>query len=138
MEEQNSNTDIAQRIDRWLNIACLYKTRAKATRACEERRVKINGQVAKPAKMIKPGDEITIKSAKGKFITLKVLGISLRNVSHKDARTLYEHEPLELSQEAQELISLYNQSVKIDKKYKGRPTKKIRRQLMKFKKGGKE
>ncbi len=127
-----------QRIDKWLNISCLFKTRAKATKACDERRIKINGEVAKPAKTVKPGDELTIKNSGGKFTNYKVLAISHKNLSAKDAKHLYEKEEIELSDEAKELMELFSGSVKRQKpKYKGRPTKKERRKLDKFRnKGG--
>ena len=127
----------SQRIDKWLNITCLYKTRAKATKACEERRIKINNDVAKPAKVVTAGDEVTIKQPAGKFVNLKVLAISHKSLSAKEAKFLYEVEEIELSEEAKELMALYSQSVKIEKpKYKGRPTKKERRSIEKLKGGG--
>lgn len=128
------DTKGSQRIDKWLNISCLFKTRAKATKACDERRIKINNQVAKPSKMVAAGDRVTIRKAGGKFINLTVLAVSHKNVAAKDARKLYEIEELQLSEEAKELIAIYSQSVKIEKpKYKGRPTKKERRKIDKMK-----
>ena len=127
----------SQRIDKWLNISCLFKTRAKATKACEERRIKVNGVVAKSSKLIKAGDEITIKKQGGKFVNLKVVAISHRNVSAKDAKSLYEMEEMQLSEEARELMAIYAQSIKFERpKYKGRPTKKERRKLEKLKRQG--
>lgn len=124
----------SQRIDKWLNISCLFKTRAKAAKACVERRIKINGEVAKPAKTIEKGDRITIKSRGGKFSNLIVLGIAHKNISSKEAQKLYEKEEFELSEEAKELVRLYKDSNKRQKrKYKGRPTKKERRKLEKIK-----
>ncbi len=124
----------SQRIDKWLNISCLFKTRAKATKACDERRIKINGDVAKPSKLVKAGDEVTIKRPDGKFVNLKVLALSHRNLSAKDAKNLYEMQELQLSEEARELMAIYARSVKIERpKYKGRPTKKERRKLERLK-----
>ena len=135
--EQFGDTKGSQRIDKWLNISCLFKTRAKATKACEDRRVKVNNQVAKPSKMVTAGDEVTIKQPAGKFVNYKILAVSYKNVSAKDARLLYEKEELQLTEEAKELIKLFSPAVKIEKpKYKGRPTKKERRKLDKFKRGG--
>jgi len=128
------DTKGSQRIDKWLNISCLFKTRAKATKACDERRIKINNLVAKPAKLVTTGDKVTIRKAGGKFINLTVLAVSHKNVSAKDAKKFYEIEELQLSDEAKELMAIYAQSVKIEKpKYKGRPTKKERRNLDKVK-----
>lgn len=134
---QIGDTTGSQRIDKWLNISCLFKTRSKATKACEERRIKINGDVAKPAHLVKAGDELTIRTPGGKFINMIVLAVSHKNVSAKDAKMLYKVEELELSDEAKELMELFDQAVIYHKpKYKGRPTKKERRQLDKFKQEG--
>lgn len=131
----DNETEILQRIDRWLNYSCLFKTRAKATKACDDRRIKVNGEVAKPAKMVKAGDIITIKNPKGKYFNFKIIALSEKNISAKDAKSLYEKEELELTEEAKELLEIYSQSIKIHKpKYKGRPTKKERRKIDKFKK----
>ncbi|MBN1479906.1 RNA-binding S4 domain-containing protein [candidate division KSB1 bacterium] len=132
--QQTNDIITTQRIDKWLNIACLFKTRSKASKACDERRVKVNGVVAKPATLVKSGDEITLKSPGGKFVTLQVLAISRRNVSAKDAKSLYKVKELELSEEAKELMEIFAQAITYDKpKYKGRPTKKERRKLEKLK-----
>jgi ribosome-associated heat shock protein Hsp15 len=123
-----------QRIDKWLNIACLYKTRAQATKACDERRIKVNNDAAKPSRLVKPGDRITIKTSGGKFFNVTILAVSHKNVSVKDARLLYEREEPEMSEEAKELVALFSKSVKIYKpRYKGRPTKKERRTMDKIK-----
>ena len=36
------------RLDVWLDIACLFKTRSEAKRACEGGKVDVNGEHAKP------------------------------------------------------------------------------------------
>jgi len=134
-DTQFGDTNGSQRIDKWLNISCLFKTRAKATRACNERRIKINNHVAKPAKLVTAGDQVTIRKSGGKFINLTVLAVSHKNVTARDAKKLYEMEELQLSEEAKELMAIYAHSVKFEKpKYKGRPTKRERRNLDKVKK----
>ncbi|MBN1560304.1 hypothetical protein JW998_08640 [candidate division KSB1 bacterium] len=123
----------SQRIDKWLHISCLFKTRSKAARACEERRIKVNGVIARPATLVKGGDELTIRRANGQFVNMKILAISERNVSSKEAKCLYEVEALQLSEEAKELMELFSGSITYERpKYKGRPTKKERRKMEKF------
>jgi ribosome-associated heat shock protein Hsp15 len=132
--EAEDKTVDAQRIDKWLNISCLYKTRAQATKACEERRIKVNNDVAKPSRLINPGDKITLKTNAGKFFTVTILAISHKNVPIKEARLLYEREEPEMSDEAKELLALFSKSVKVHKaKYKGRPTKRDRRKMEQLK-----
>ncbi len=123
-----------QRLDKWLNISCLFKTRAQATRACDDRKVKVNNEVAKPSKMIHIGDVLTIKQKGGQYINYTISGLAHKNVSAKDAREMYVKEELELSDEAKELIGLHYKSTKqLKPKYKGRPTKKERRKMDKVK-----
>ena len=127
------NSDKKIRLDRWLKLSCLFKTRALATRACEEGKVKVNHKRAKPAQMIHIGDVITVKM-KNKYRTFEVLEIVQKNVSKKEARTLYHEQKSEVSEESKglsELLRLWHEEGK--RKYKGRPTKKERRQIDKLK-----
>lgn len=126
--------DLEQRLDKWLKIVRLFKTRALAAKACDERRVKVNGNAAKPGKLIRIGDSLTIRKSGGKFINVDVLGISQKSISAADAKLLYNlHQP-KLSEESKDLMAIFAESVKAAKpKYKGRPTKKDRRRLERLK-----
>jgi ribosome-associated heat shock protein Hsp15 len=123
------------RLDKWLKISRIYKTRAQAIRACDEGKVKVNDQKAKPARLIAVGDKITIKS-RSQYRTFDVVDIVQKNVSNKDAKLLYHENRPQLSEDARELYQILQE---IDKqgrrKYKGRPTKKERRQMDKLKGG---
>ena len=55
------------RIDKWLWAARFFKTRALAARACELGRIRSNGQPAKPAREVHPGDLLEIKTDSGLF-----------------------------------------------------------------------
>ena len=44
------------RIDKWLWAARFYKTRSLACDEIDKGRVEVNGQAAKPAREVKPGD----------------------------------------------------------------------------------
>ena len=48
------NTSDPVRLDIWLDVACLFKTRSEAQRACKGGKVEVNGQSAKPHREIKP------------------------------------------------------------------------------------
>lgn len=120
------------RLDKWLKLSRLYKTRAIATRACEDGKVKINNVKSKPARMVKIDDVIIIK-AKSKYRTFDVIDIVYKSISNKDARNLYREHEVEMSEESKELFELLQEWDKQGKrKYKGRPTKKERRELDKW------
>ena len=50
------------RLDIWLDVACLFKTRSEAQRAIKGGKVDVNGQAAKPHRVIKPGDVIEMEA----------------------------------------------------------------------------
>ena len=117
------------RLDKWLKIARIFKTRSQASHACDENDVKVNGEIAKAAKLIKPGDKLTVKG-KNRYREIEVADISFKSISAKEARELYREEKQEkLPEESLDLIRLMKRSVI---KYPGRPTKKERRNLMKI------
>ncbi len=117
------------RLDKWLKIARIFKTRSQATKACDEGEVKINGEKAKAAKPLKPGDKLTIK-VHNHYRELEVLDISFKSISAKKARELYrEEQKQKMPEEDLDLIRLIKKSVI---KFPGRPTKKERRNLMKI------
>jgi len=117
------------RLDKWLKIARIFKTRSQATKACDEGEVKVIGEKAKAAKPIRPGDKLTIK-VHSHYRELEVLDISFKSISAKEARELYrEEQKQKLPEEDLELIRLMKKSVI---KFPGRPTKKERRNLMKI------
>jgi ribosome-associated heat shock protein Hsp15 len=122
------------RLDRWLFAARFYKTRSEAVRACEGGKVKMNGQSAKPHKLIRIGDRLTIHH-RGRYRNIGILALAQRGLPPKEARLLY-HEDVKhpLTQENEELLALYFETEKKSRlKYKGRPTKKERRQFEKMK-----
>ncbi len=56
-------TDAAARIDAWLWAVRVYKTRSAATTACRAGHVRVNGDKAKAAQPVRPGDEIRVRIA---------------------------------------------------------------------------
>jgi len=127
----------SQRLDKWLKIARLFKKRKFAAEACDKRLVKVNDVTSKASKNVVVGDEIIIR-LRGKYRSFKVLGISNRCVSAKDAGELYEETTdSHLTPAQKEIVELSIKTAKRDKpKYPGRPTKKVRRELEKLKSSG--
>lgn len=78
------------RLDIWLDVACLFKTRSEAQGACKVGRVSVNGNVAKPHRELRPGDEIVISRPLGRKQTIVVQALADRHVARAEARALYE------------------------------------------------
>ncbi|MGQ0735269.1 MAG: RNA-binding S4 domain-containing protein [Acidobacteriota bacterium] len=78
------------RLDVWLDIACIFKTRSDAQRACRVGRVSVNGEPAKPHRETRVGDQITVDRSAGRRQTVVVRAMAEVHVSKAVARTLYE------------------------------------------------
>jgi ribosome-associated heat shock protein Hsp15 len=76
------------RLDKWLWSARFFKTRALAAKACELGRVESNAQPAKPAKEVKVGDSLRVKTEGGDF-RVDVLGLSEIRGPAAAAQALY-------------------------------------------------
>jgi ribosome-associated heat shock protein Hsp15 len=77
------------RLDQWLDICCLYKTRSEAQKACRGGKVDVNGQAAKPHRELRLGDRIEISRPLGRRQQVIVQGFAERHVPRADARELY-------------------------------------------------
>ena len=124
----------SQRLDKWLKVARLCKTRKLAAETCEKRLVKVNDVTSRASKNITIGDEIILR-LRGRYRSFKVLGISKRSLKAKEARELYiETTRSDVTPEQRKLAQLSPRDFGEKRnrpKYKGRPTKKIRREMMK-------
>jgi ribosome-associated heat shock protein Hsp15 len=78
------------RLDVWLDVACLFKTRSEAQKAVRAGKVSVNGQPAKPNRRLRIGDELQISRPLGRKQRVRLVGIADRHVARADARRLYE------------------------------------------------
>jgi ribosome-associated heat shock protein Hsp15 len=78
------------RLDVWLDVTCLFKTRSEAKRACEGGKIDLNGHAAKPNREIKAGDQIEITRRFGHRQKVVVRGIAEQHLKKADAKRLYE------------------------------------------------
>jgi ribosome-associated heat shock protein Hsp15 len=78
------------RLDTWLDIACLFKTRSEAQKACKGGKIDINGQTARPHREVRIGDEIEISRPFGRRQRLILRGIAEQHIAKAEARELYE------------------------------------------------
>jgi ribosome-associated heat shock protein Hsp15 len=78
------------RLDVWLDVACLFKTRSEAQKACRGGKVSVNGQSAKPHRDVKPGDTIEITRPLGRRQRVRVVALADQHIPKAEARRLYD------------------------------------------------
>ena len=125
----------AVRLDVWLDVACLFRTRSEAKKACEGGKVDVNGLPAKPHRTIRPGDELEISRPFGRTQKVVVKGLAERHVAKADARALYEDltpQPTPAEIEMRRLERMYRAAVTPPRA----PDKRARRALRKLKERG--
>ena len=120
------------RVDKWLWAARFFKTRSTAAEAVDGGKVQVNGERAKPAKLVRPGDEVRVRLGPYEHL-LRVDGTAERRGPATVAARLYTE--TEASRTAREKLhwQLTRAAPAIDPE-KGRPTKRDRRDLERFRK----
>ena len=78
------------RLDLWLDVACLFKTRSEAKRACEAGRVSVNDQTAKPNRQVREGDRIRIGRPFGRRQDIIVRIVLEQHIKKSEAKVLYD------------------------------------------------
>ncbi|SFU95076.1 RNA-binding S4 domain-containing protein [Pseudoduganella namucuonensis] len=118
------------RIDKWLWAARFFKTRSLAADAVESGKVKVGGDKVKTARAVKLGDRLAIDNGSDEWEVL-VLGISDKREGAPVARLLYEESEASVARRAaeQERRKLFREP---GADFKGRPTKRDRRELGRF------
>jgi len=127
-------TDESARLDVWLDVACLFKTRSQAQTACNRGRVTVNGDRGKPHRLVRPGDEVTISFPGGWRRIVAVREIELSHVPKARARELYEDRTPPPTPEEMEMRRMQRLSTPPPRpKGLGAPKKKERRELRRIK-----
>ena len=122
------------RLDVWLDVACLFKTRSEAKRACEGGKVDVNGDHAKPNRLVREGDRVRISRGAGRFQDVIVRIILEQHVKKTEARALYDDvtpkpSPEEIQRRRQE------RAYRAAAAAAGTPDRRRRRQIRRFKEG---
>lgn len=76
------------RLDKFLKVSRLVKRRTVAAELCQGGHVKINGNTAKPAAEVKPGDLLQLRFG-NRLVTVKVEQVPEKAVPAQLADTLY-------------------------------------------------
>ena len=118
------------RIDKWLWAARFFKTRALAARACELGRVLFEGQPAKPAREVRVGDRLQIRTESGEF-EVEVLAVSAMRGPAPVAQTMYRES--EASRELRLRVAAERKALmNVAPAPEGRPSKRDRRKIIQF------
>ncbi|HZT00144.1 MAG TPA: RNA-binding S4 domain-containing protein [Terriglobales bacterium] len=118
------------RIDKWLWAARFFKTRTLAARACELSRVEANHQSVKPAREVRVGDFLQIRTEGGDF-DVEVLLLSDIRGPAAIAQTLYRE--TDQSKEARRKLAEEKRALMhFTPAPTGRPSKRDRRKIHKF------
>jgi ribosome-associated heat shock protein Hsp15 len=117
------------RIDKWLWAARFYKTRSIAADAVDSGKVLVNGARVKPARALKVGDELRVRTLRAEF-TVLVTQLGLRRGAAVDAARLYIE--TEDSRRRREEVKPARIEPHPDAYTKGRPTKRARRMIHKL------
>jgi ribosome-associated heat shock protein Hsp15 len=118
------------RIDIWLWAARFFKTRALAKRACELGRIESNGQPAKPAREVRVGDRLRVKTEGGDY-QVEVMLLSAVRGPAPVARGLYFE--TEASRELRKKVADERKAMKqFEELPTGRPSKRERRKIIQF------
>lgn len=125
------------RLDIWLDVACLCKTRSEAKRACEGGKIDVNGQAAKPHREIQPGDEIELTRPFGRRQKVIVRATAEQHVPKAEARLLYEDITPKPSPEQVELRRIARMAAPFTRpRTAGAPDRRERRALRRLKERG--
>jgi len=119
------------RLDKWLWAARFFKTRPLAAEAVVGGKVALNGERVKPARLLQTGDELSVRLGPYEHV-VRVRALSERRGPASVAATLYEETPE--SRTAREKLGEQLRMAPAAFVYeeKGRPTKRDRRELDRF------
>ena len=119
------------RIDKWLWAARFFKTRSLAAEAIAAGKVEVNDERVKPDKLIQVGDSISVRL--GPYLhVVHVRGLSERRGPATVAATLYEETAESIAARAKLAEQLRMAPAAFVYEEKGRPTKRDRREIDRF------
>ena len=122
------------RVDVWLDVACLFKTRSEAKHACEGGKVEVGGDHAKPNRAVREGDRIRISRGQGRVQDVVVRILIDQHVRKSEARLLYDDvtpRPTPEDIEARRMDRIYRAAARAA----GTPDRRRRRAIRQFKRG---
>jgi ribosome-associated heat shock protein Hsp15 len=116
------------RLDKWLWAARFFKTRSAAVQAIGAGHVSLDGERAKPAKELRPGDRLVVRRPPFEHVVV-VKALSDRRGAASEAAKLYEE--TEESRAHRAVLAAQMKALP-QPRFPGRPTKKTRRDYEKW------
>ena len=133
-DKQIEESSESIRIDKWLWAARFFKTRSLAADAVTGGKIDVNGARAKPSRIMRLGDKLSIR--RGPYeLTVVVKGLAKLRGPASEAQLLYEE-----TEESIRRRELTSAQLKLERPPEfhspGRPSKKDRRAVLRFTKRG--
>jgi len=122
------------RIDKWLWAARFFKTRSLAAEAVSGGKVEINGERAKPSRIVRAGDKLCVRRGPYEWIVV-VKDVSRLRGPAPQAQRLYD-ETEESIRQRQTIAAQLQLERPPEFDAPGRPTKRDRRAISRFTKRG--
>jgi ribosome-associated heat shock protein Hsp15 len=121
------------RLDVWLDVSCLAKTRSQAKELCDGGKVEVNGARAKAHRTVRVGDRIEVTLGPLARRLVVVREVIDTNVAKARARELYEDVTPRPTAEEVELLCIARMAPPpAPPRGAGRPEKRARRQMERF------
>ncbi|MBF0367978.1 MAG: RNA-binding S4 domain-containing protein [Magnetococcales bacterium] len=131
--KESKKDDEFPRLDKWLWAARFFKTRSLAAEAIKGGKVNLGRVRAKPGRQLKVGDRLEIRKAPYTYL-VEVVELSSRRGSGKEAAKLYKE--TKASREAREILAIQIKNQPVAPDFQGgRPTKRDRRRMDKWREG---
>lgn len=129
--EPGSGDGAGQRIDAWLWTSRFFKSRKLANDSVSGGHVWLNGQRCKPARQVRPGDELRIRKFAQEFVVV-VTGLSDKRLAAPLAAGLYREtdDSIRAREEKTALMRAQRQGLRHDHR---RPGKRDREKMLRVK-----
>lgn len=119
------------RIDKWLWAVRIYKTRTKASKACDEGKIKIDDSKVKSSYKVAVNDVIQVRINYQNRV-YKVLDVIEKRVGAPLAEACYNNLTPPEEMEKASMKSAFHLPTAYRKRGEGRPTKRDRREIDSF------